>query len=143
MSEAVLRKIFLAEDDEDDCEMFEEAIQIIDPTIQLTIFTDGEKIMEALRTGDAEPCMIFLDLNMPRKSGAECVTEIRSIPDLAEVPVIILTTSSNDNDINKLRQDGANRFVVKPNRHSRLIEFVKMILEIDWTKDNCEQFLLK
>mgnify|MGYP003579274684 CR=1 FL=1 len=71
--------IIVADDDSDDRELFEEAATFADPGITITLARDGEELMEHLLNRSLLPDMIFLDLNMPRKNGKECLTEIRTI----------------------------------------------------------------
>jgi CheY-like chemotaxis protein len=127
-----LKKIFLAEDDPDDRELFEEAIRALNKNYELVIFNDGEKLMNCLRQNSI-PDIIFLDLNMPRKTGMECVGEIRKSSAFKDIPIIILTTSCTERDVMALKESGANLFIVKPNAHQVLIDTLKDVLNTDWT----------
>ena len=70
--------IILAEDDEDDRLFFQDALHELDISTQLTMVSDGEELMELLETTDLEPShVLFLDINMPRKSGLDCINEIK------------------------------------------------------------------
>lgn len=142
MSERVDKLIYLAEDDLDDCEMFEEALNLIDTHYRLSIFNDGEKLMQQLLTVQTIiPDLIFLDLNMPRKTGWECVKEIRAKEQFNPVPIIILTTSCSDEDISKLKKSGANMFIVKPTAHLKLIEAVRKAINTCW-EEQTRHFLI-
>ena len=87
-------QLLLADDDEDDCFFFEGALAELETITELTTVHDGEQLMRRL-TGLAStdlPYALFLDLNMPRKNGFECLLEIKEDPALNRLPVIILST---------------------------------------------------
>src|ERR1035438_6847359 len=93
-----MKYIFLADDDADDCTFFEEALRDLQVQAQLTIVNDGVALMTTLDetvTEPPPPHVIFLDLNMPRKNGFECLDEIRQNPRFKEIPVVIFSTSDN------------------------------------------------
>lgn len=109
------RHVLLADDDHDDCDFFEEAFTAAFPDIKLSISNNGGKLMEHLnRPPEPLADVIFLDLNMPIKNGVDCLTEIRSDIALQDNIVVIFTTSSNAEDIEKLYRLGANYFITKP-----------------------------
>src|SRR5262245_56277233 len=94
--------IVLADDDPDDCMLAQEALDESRLANELHIVSDGEELLKYLRheNGFAEPgtsprpCLILLDLNMPRKDGREALREIKADPSLRSIPVVVLTTSS-------------------------------------------------
>ena len=108
-------QIMLADDDKDDRFFFRELIEEINEDIMMTEFEDGELLTEFLKQIDEPPPphMIFLDINMPRKSGIECLREIRSNKNYCTVPIIMFTTSSNTRDIDDSYNCGANLFIRK------------------------------
>jgi len=86
--------ILLAEDDFDDCEFFKKTLAEIPVLTKLTIVHDGEELMEYLyKNGDNLPDVIFLDLSMPRKTGFECLSEIRGDSKLRDLLVFVFTIS--------------------------------------------------
>ena len=90
------KKIFLAEDDPDDRSFFEDALNALALQTVLVISEDGEELMTALEeTVPPQPFVIFLDLNMPRKNGFECLKEIRESDKLKDIPVVVLSTSDH------------------------------------------------
>jgi DNA-binding response OmpR family regulator len=108
------RICFLIDDDIDDQEIFTLALKQVRP--QFTCFTAGNGY-EALEKLDDEhfiPHYIFLDLNMPRMNGKECLREIRKIKHLSHVPVVIYSTSSSIIDIRDTQALGATDFITKP-----------------------------
>lgn len=105
---------FIADDDEDDIFFFREALEEVDRTVRLVTARDGDEAMNLLNTSNKEvPDFIFLDLNMPKKSGKECLTEIRQQSKLKDVPIIIYTTSSLHKDMTETLGLGANLFITK------------------------------
>lgn len=115
--------ILLADDDEDDRFLFQEALNEIKLSAQLTSVRDGEQLMEALVTSRL-PDMLFLDLNMPRKDGFQCLSEIRKNEKLRGLPVIIFSTSFQPDAVNKLYENGAHYYIRKP---SNFDHFKKVI----------------
>jgi CheY-like chemotaxis protein len=122
-------RVLLVEDNEADVRLTREALRDAGDDIRLSSVTDGELALAYLRreNGYAEaprPDLVLLDLNLPRKNGLEVLEEMRADPDLACVPVIMLTTSSAEHDIVACYSRGANCFVVKP---LELDEFMDLI----------------
>jgi CheY-like chemotaxis protein len=114
------RQILLAEDDADDRELFVEAIGVIDPSISVATVDNGEQLMDHLKQSPFIPDCIFLDLNMPRKNGKECLAEIRADNRTRAIPVIVYTTSFNAKDVDETFNRGAFLFVRKPNSFADL-----------------------
>ena len=73
--------ILLADDDQDDCLLFKEALDELAITVQLTAVQNGEELMQLLNKAEILPDLMFLDLNMPRKNGMECLFAIKQSPD--------------------------------------------------------------
>jgi len=136
--------IFLADDDNDDCLFFRDALEELAAETQLTIANNGAELMSLLNTTTQLPHAIFLDLNMPRKNGFECLKEIRETPRFKDIPVIIFSTSANMDSINKTYTLGANYYVRKPRTFDMLKEVIKTILSIDMPQQQSkERFLLR
>jgi CheY-like chemotaxis protein len=108
------KKCLLIDDDEDDKEIFCIALKQVDPSIDCVTASDGREALSILNNASYTPDYIFLDLNMPRMDGKECLTEIRKRDRLARVPVIIFTTSSAERDKEETKRLGANSFITKP-----------------------------
>ena len=127
--------ILMADDDEDDRLLTEEAFTESHLANDLHFVKDGEELMQyLLRQGEytdpktsPRPGIILLDLNMPRKDGREALEEIKSNPDLCRIPVIILTTSKAEEDIVRSYDLGANSFIAKPVTFRRLVEVLKTV----------------
>lgn len=130
------KNIFLADDDEDDRLFFEEALKEVCNDAILTVAEDGDELMEILyRPPVPMPDVIFLDLNMPKKNGFECLAEIKNNRTLKNLPIIIFTTSLQEESVRKVYNQGANYYVRKPTDYRQLKLVVKKILAIDWLKE--------
>jgi CheY-like chemotaxis protein len=118
-------RILLADDDTDDCIFFKEAVEELLMATQLSTLHDGEQLMEHLNSKITElPDVLFLDLNMPRKNGFECLSEIKLNQRLKLLPVIIFSTSFEQEVVNQLFINGAQYFIRKPSEFS---QFKKII----------------
>lgn len=119
-------KLLLADDDTDDCIFFKEALGELSHPACLTTVSDGVELMEYLsKNHDNLPDVIFLDLNMPRKNGFQCLNEIRNCEHLKQIPIIILSTSFEMEIVNFLFEKGARHYMRKPG------DFVKLRQLID------------
>ena len=107
---------FVIDDDIDDRELFKEALQEIDPDIVCVTAQNGEEALTMLRNNhfDVHPDFIFLDLNMPRLNGQQCLQEIKKMPGYSAIPVIIYSTSSAKKDKEESARLGATKFFTKP-----------------------------
>jgi CheY-like chemotaxis protein len=123
--------LLLADDDADDCIFFKEVLEELPHTTELVTVNDGVELMRLL-SGNEEslPDAIFLDLNMPRKSGFECLLEIKQNEKLKHLPVIIFSTSFNPEVVNKLRQQGAEYYIRKPADFSDLKKVISKSLDL-------------
>ena len=122
-------KILLADDDTDDCYFLKEALKELPLPTQLTSVHDGELLMQLLTKENNElPDMLFLDLNMPRKNGFECLAEIRRNDKLKQLPVIIYSTSFHNKIAEMLYKNGATYYISKPSEISPLKKTVQQII---------------
>jgi len=125
--------IMLADDDEDDRLFFKEAFEEVKIGYEISTFNDGEQLMHYLNTpGNPLPDIIFLDLNMPRKSGMECLKEIRREDRLKRISVAIYSTSSSEQDIEDTFVAGANVYIKKPNDFNMLKKVLSDVVHINW-----------
>ena len=115
--------IVMADDDQDDVDLFQLAIDESCSKLSLTVAMDGTKLMKLLNSTPA-PDAIFLDLNMLGKSGKDCLGEIRSQARFDAVPVIILSTSNRKSEIDHCLNNGANHYFVKPNNSDGLQKII-------------------
>src|SRR5262249_39733490 len=121
--------VLLVEDDPGDVVLIEEAFEHNKVRNTLTIVGDGVEAMEHLRSDQARPDLVLLDLNLPRKDGREVLAEIKSDPALRSIPVVVLTTSKAEEDILRSYDLHANAYVTKPVDFNRFIEVVRQIDE--------------
>ena len=124
--------IILAEDDEDDSQFFEDALRAVSDPPSLTRAKDGVELTELLSESSPLPDVVFLDLNMPRKNGAQCLAEIREKKDLQHLPVVVLSTSSSTDIIDAMYASGANLYVQKPSDFKMWKRVIARVLELDW-----------
>jgi len=118
--------ILYADDDTDDCIFFKEALGELLLSTNLTTVNDGEQLMQLLTNETNElPHILFLDLNMPRKNGFECLSEIKQNKKLKDLPVVIFSTSFEQEVVNLLYKNGAQYFIRKP---SVFLQFKEIIL---------------
>lgn len=120
--------ILMADDDDDDFMLTQKALKESKLLNRLVRVRDGEELIEYLtQTGEyagqsvERPGVILLDLNMPRKDGREALKEIKSNPDLNDIPVVVFTTSKAEEDIYKSYKLGVNSFITKPVTFENLI----------------------
>ena len=108
-------RFFLVDDDIDDISVFKEVLQEVDPSIELISAGDGQEALKFLKhLRNDYPDVIFLDLNMPRMGGKECLAELKKDRALQHIPVIMYTTSSQSKDIEETMLKGAMCFITKP-----------------------------
>jgi CheY-like chemotaxis protein len=121
---SLIKHIVLADDDPDDVDIFRSAVDETCFHLELTVATDGEKLVNLLNRIQT-PDAIFLDLNMPRKSGKECLVEIRTNVKFDQVPIIILSTSNHIAEIDFCLNNGANHYLVKPQSYDGIKSIVE------------------
>ena len=142
-----LINVLLADDDEDDRLFFREAFEEINIKTKVKTVNDGVELMNHLtKNGNELPHILFLDLNMPRKNGMDCLTEIKQSDNLKDIPVVIYSTSASDEDIENTFVKGANVYIKKPSDFSTLKKILEEVITINWqyhtSNLNRETFLL-
>jgi CheY-like chemotaxis protein len=129
--------ILLADDDADDCIFFKEAVEELFVSIQLLTMPDGEQLMRYLNYETNKlPDILFLDLNMPRKNGFECLSEIKLNPKLKQLPVIVFSTSFEQEVVNLLYKNGAQYFIRKPSEFSQFKKIIHQAITTLITPQN-------
>ena len=126
------KKIFLAEDDIDEIESLTDIILEISPDIKISVSKNGNELMSLLENEKQLPEFIFLDLNMPIKTGFACLKEIRSCEKWKAIKIVILSTSSNQEQINELYKMGADLYLQKPNSYNSFKNMISKCLQMDW-----------
>ncbi len=139
--------VFLADDDIDDCFLFEDALSEVSIQTRLSTANDGIELMNLLENAvPPPPDVIFLDLNMPRKNGFECLVELKSTNKFKDIPVVIFSTSCEEGFIDKVYANGADYYLCKPGSFQSLKTAISKVLSIDWKGHTAQpardQFLL-
>jgi two-component system response regulator len=129
---ADLISVLLVEDDPGDVLLIREAFADYKVGNVLTVASDGVEAMRFVRgegeyAGVERPDLVLLDLNLPRKSGAEVLEEIKSDPELSTIPVIVLTTSEAEEDVMRSYKMHANAYITKPVDFDRFRDIVHQI----------------
>jgi CheY-like chemotaxis protein len=127
--------VLVAEDDLEDRFFVNEAFGHLGDTYRLSFVDNGEELLDYLhrrgKFSDPElapsPAFVLLDLNMPKKDGRAALTEIKSAPNLTEIPVIVFTTSNEKEDREFCRKARADQYVVKPPGYWELIETLRRV----------------
>lgn len=122
--------LLMADDDEEDRQLAREALEEHRLANDLHFVSDGRELLDYLRRQGAyadpaltpRPGLILLDLNMPRVDGRQALQLIKSDPELRTIPVVVLTTSKDEEDIVRSYDLGANSFITKPVTFQRLVE---------------------
>ncbi len=112
--------LYLADDDTDDREFFIEALQEIPVQTEVSEFSNGVDLMDALFSKEPLPDAVYLDLHMPLMNGFECLADIRSFPQFAKIKIIVYSTSYHEREVNQLKEDGADYYLQKPNSFQEL-----------------------
>src|SRR3954464_5986778 len=105
--------ILFADDDSDESYLFNEALEHSGLDVKLSYVNDGNSLLSFLQ-GDTLPDVVIIDINMPHKDGLEALDEIRNQTQLKKLPLVIYSTSRDENVIEGTFKKGANLFVVKP-----------------------------
>lgn len=131
--------ILLVEDNPKDVLLMQRALRKAEITTPIQVVSDGDEAVQYL-SGEAPyhnrdiyplPVLVLLDLKLPRRSGAEVLTWIRQQSNLKRLPVVVLTSSKEYADINRVYDIGANAYIVKPVSFDALVNIVKT-LNIHW-----------
>jgi CheY-like chemotaxis protein len=126
--------ILLADDDEDDRELFEEMLNDFSVSAFLTTVEDGEELMSKLSESKdcPPPHLIFLDINMPLKNGITCLQEIRNNKKFDGVPVFMFSTSQHIEDIETTYKYGANLYIPKALFFSEQKQIIEKLFSVHW-----------
>ena len=140
--------IVLADDDEDDRLFFTDAFGELKINTKVDTFIDGVELMNYLNKEDTLlPNVLFLDLNMPKKTGIECLNEIKANSKMSEIAIVIYSTSASEEDIEKTFVLGANIYIKKPDSFKKLKQVLSEVISINWQYHtnslNRDNFLLR
>ena len=127
--------VLIADDDPEDQMLIEDAFEESSLVNTLVFVKDGEELLDYLHrrnrysnpSASPRPGLILLDLNMPRKDGREALKEIKSDPELRQIPIVVMTTSKAAEDVLRTYDLGVNSFITKPVTFEGLVDVVKML----------------
>lgn len=123
----------IIDDDEDDRILFAEALAEVDGSYALMTAVNGEQALELLQKLETTlPDFVFLDLNMPRMNGWQCLSHLRKMAKLKDVPIIIYTTSQADEHVQKAKDNRATYFLTKPPKFKDLVHAIFYVLNMKW-----------
>jgi CheY-like chemotaxis protein len=127
------RTILLIDDDADDRELFMDAVSEIQDDLLCITAEDGEEALNLLMNPETLlPDIVFIDLNMPRYNGIRCIQEIKKIPRLLDLPIVIYTTTASIQQQDEIRKLGVSHFLTKPMMFKDICELIKSIMvEVD------------
>jgi CheY-like chemotaxis protein len=139
--------ILLADDDENDRLIFIDAFEEMKLKTVVTTVKDGIELIQYLQSpGVILPHVLFLDLNMPRKGGMECLAEIKQNNCFKDIAIAIYSTSASDEDVEETFVRGANVYIKKPSDFEQLKKILTKVITVNWQYHtsglNREVFLL-
>jgi CheY-like chemotaxis protein len=136
-----MHTILLADDDNDDAEIFAEALAAVGDGVNFARVDTGFGVFDYLRNKDnATPGIIFLDLNMPEMNGWQCLAKLKNTKEYERIPVIIYTTSSNPRDKEIANDLNAHGLITKPS-NPKILEKILSLVVVGIKQDHLKQAL--
>ncbi|HIA51943.1 MAG TPA: response regulator [Candidatus Melainabacteria bacterium] len=133
VNQSNLAKVVVADDDQSAVELLREAFERSSFSCELDAVFSGQQLLDYLRKDHAKdnerPSLILLDLNMPGKDGRQTLSEIKADPSLRDIPIIVMTSSELEEDIEKSYQSGVNAYLKKPSVFADLVKMTSAIKE--------------
>lgn len=130
-----ITNILIADDDEDDCILFRDALEVLTVSYRLTIANNGNDLLAILKDEALPlPDLIFLDMNMPLRNGLECLREIKGDSRLKDVPVIMCSTSAQEWAVHMAYELKADMYIRKPEAFFKLKDAIGKVLSINWAQ---------
>jgi CheY-like chemotaxis protein len=126
----MVRILFLIDDDQDDREIFREAVAVCDQTIEIAFATDGVEALSMLASGEVEPDVIFLDYNMPRMNGLQCLKSLKADDRTKHIPTIMYTTSGDREQEKVVLLLGADYYMQKTVSFSGLCVELRRLFDL-------------
>lgn len=123
--------LLVADDDEDDRLLIEEAFEECGFKGTILVASSGEDVLNKLTSVSREhlPSLILLDLNMPRMSGYEVLEKVKGQPRFRKIPIVVLTTSSSQEDVSRTYDLGGNSFMTKPTTYKGLVDSIRSLTD--------------
>jgi CheY-like chemotaxis protein len=126
------QNILLADDDTDDCALFADVLQELSKEVQFNCVESGDQLLQMLNGNNSKlPDVLFIDVNMPRKNGIECLREIKGNTRLMHIPVIVLSTSAVQWAVDAAYELKASLYVKKPDTFTKLKNVLQRVLAAD------------
>ena len=123
-----VRKILYADDDLDDKTWVTEASKTLDYSLDIDFVENGSEVFDYLRNYLELPALIVLDLNMPKLDGRQTLQKLKASQEYKEIPVVIVTTSSNKVDVEICNRLGASLYLVKPDSQSERQQIIRQLV---------------
>lgn len=130
-NEMYIQSIIVADDDSDDRLFLEDVLREVAPSKTVTSVKDGQELLSLFT--HFVPDFLFLDLEMPRKNGLECLKEIRNNPATKDLPIVVFSSTNREYNIDVAYEMGAHLFLSKPNSYDDLKLAMQTILSFDWS----------
>lgn len=130
----VITRILLAEDDIDDQNIFQLAVEEINPSLDVNFVSNGKELLDLLQKD--KPDILFLDLEMPYKNGLQCLLEMKNDPELEKIPVVVFSSTTRPSNIQTAYEMGAHLFFIKPPVYSDYLSSIKAIFQLNWNDPN-------
>ena len=127
-----VKQVLLADDDQDDIDLFKEAVEGLEEQVEITVAKNGEQAIAILKSDEMDPDLVFLDINMPLKNGFECMEEIQSLSNEDDIPVILLSTHQNDELVKRAKALGAAGYIKKATSFLKYKTTIHDVLSRNW-----------
>lgn len=127
--ETKIMNILVADDDPEDREFLWDALNELDEKFHCTFARDGVEALELLKKSEQLPSFVFLDVNMPRMTGDKCLIEIKKYARLKDIPVVIVSTTTEQTYIDRFLSLGAHSYINKPDSYQKWIGSLKEVLQ--------------
>lgn len=123
--------VLYADDDPDDVELVQESFSRYSDHIQLTCFSDGQELLHYIKSIDSSdpmPCLIILDINMPKVDGKETLMHLKKTNGFSSIPIVLFTTSSLPTDVEFAKRHGAG-CITKPLDHRQMSVIIDQFID--------------
>lgn len=124
----MLNIVFMVDDDQDDREVFHEAIRMVYPSVSVNFAKDGDEALELLGAMPANPDVIFLDHNMPRKTGVQCLRALKANAKTRSIPVVMYSSSGDREEEKVALLLGADHYMKKTTSFQHLCSEIQRLL---------------
>lgn len=132
----------MADDDEDDCYFFREALDTIHFSCNFFSVNNGEKLIEFFHNSVTLPDYVFLDINMPRLNGIECLKYIRKHYPDPGIRIIMLSTTAGHQTVDQCSRNGADLYIQKPGKFAELAKYLEYCLTSHVSQADRQVFML-